>query len=84
MNVRLNGLISSLVSYRYALNGRPLRRYPMEQQAQIITDWYILNTYGYIAWCTLRERGDITLDGDTTESVIRAQYQKTLQNFPWC
>lgn len=84
MNVRLNGLISSLVSYRYALNGRPLRRYPMEQQAQIITDWYILNTYGYIAWCTLKERGDITLDGDTTESVIRAQYQKTLQNFPWC
>ncbi|SCC65298.1 hypothetical protein [Kosakonia oryziphila] len=83
MNVRLNGLISGLVSYRYALDGRPLRRYPMEQQAQIITDWYILNTHGYIAWCTLKERGNITLDGDTTESVIRSQYQKTLQNFPW-
>ncbi|RCX02840.1 hypothetical protein DFO56_103333 [Kosakonia sp. AG348] len=84
MNVRLNGLISKLVSYHYTLNGRPLRRYPMEQQAQIITDWHILHTYGYIAWCTLRERGDITLDGDISENVIRPQYQKTLQNFPWC
>jgi hypothetical protein len=30
MYVRVNGLISGLVSYRYHLNGRPLRRYSME------------------------------------------------------
>ncbi|MCL5500722.1 hypothetical protein SAMN05216563_101287 [Phytobacter palmae] len=84
MNVRVNGLISGLVSYRYHLNGQPLRRYSMEQQAQIIADYFILKTYGYASWVALRARGDVTLDGDLRESRMLPEYQKTLQGFPWC
>jgi hypothetical protein len=84
MYVRVNGLISGLVSYRYHLNGRPLRRYSMEQQAQIIADYFILKTYGYASWMALRARGDVTLDGDLRESRMLSEYQKTLQGFPWC
>ena len=73
-----------LVSYRYHLNGRPLRRYSMEQQAQIIADYFILKTYGYASWMALRARGDVTLDGDLRESRMLPEYQKTLQGFPWC
>jgi hypothetical protein len=56
----------------------------MEQQAQIIADYFILKTYGYASWMALRARGDVTLDGDLRESRMLPEYQKTLQGFPWC
>ena len=83
MNVIARGLVSFAVSYRYSLDGRPLRRYPMEQQAQIIADYFILTNYGYSLWMILRRRGDITLDGDLSEAVIRQKYEKTMRYFPW-
>ncbi|SQJ19278.1 Uncharacterised protein [Serratia rubidaea] len=79
----VRGLMSFAVSYRYRLDGRPLRRYPMEQQAQIIADYFILHNYGYPVWLTLKRRGDVTLDGDFSESVIRRQYQEAMRYFPW-
>ena len=83
MNIIARGLVSFAVSYRYSLDGRPLRRYPMEQQAQIIADYFILTNYGYSLWMILRRRGDITLDGDLSEAVIRQKYEKTMRYFPW-
>ncbi|CAE1146191.1 protein of unknown function [Serratia sp. Tan611] len=55
----------------------------MEQQAQIIADYFILHNYGYPVWLTLKRRGDVTLDGDFSESVIRRQYQEAMRYFPW-
>ncbi|MBN3162810.1 hypothetical protein [Pectobacterium brasiliense] len=55
----------------------------MEQQAQIIADYFVLKTYGYQAWKMLRARGDVSLDGDISETEIRQQYQKAMQFFPW-
>ncbi|WP_261848696.1 hypothetical protein [Pectobacterium araliae] len=55
----------------------------MEQLAQIIADYFVLKTYGYQVWKMLRARGNVTLDGDTSEAAIRQQYQKTMQFFPW-
>ncbi|WP_174869725.1 hypothetical protein [Pectobacterium polaris] len=55
----------------------------MEQQAQIIADYFVLKTYGYQAWEMLRAREDVTLNGDISETEIRQQYQKTTQFFPW-
>lgn len=47
MWVRTRGLFSWSVSYRYLLNERTqLSDYPMEQQAQIIADYFLLKTYG--------------------------------------
>lgn len=83
MNVILRGLISFAVSYDYRLDGRPLRRYPMEQQAQIIADSFMLFHHGYDAWMELRRRKDVSLIGDISESVIRPKYQEAMSKFPW-
>lgn len=85
MNVIGRGLVSWLVSYRYTLDGRLLSEYPMEQQAQIIADHFVLQVFGYRAWSRLENKKypDITLDGDTTEPAIRQQYKKALWGFPW-
>ncbi|MFB0713970.1 type VI secretion protein, partial [Buttiauxella noackiae] len=83
MNVIGRGLVSWMVSYRYKLDGRLLSEYPMEQQAQIIADNFTLQTVGYNKWGNLRNQGDITLDGDISEAVIRQKYKNALRGFPW-
>lgn len=85
MNVIGRGLISWLVSYRYTLDGCLLCEYPMEQQAQIIADNFVLQAFGYQVWnhLEIKKYPDATLDGDISESVIRKQYKNALRGFPW-
>ncbi|WP_455864775.1 type IV secretion protein Rhs [Pantoea agglomerans] len=85
MNVIGRGLISWLVSYRYTLDGRLLSEYPMEQQAQIIADNFVLQAFGYQVWnhLEIKKHPDVTLDGDISEAVIRKQYKNALRGFPW-
>ncbi len=85
MNVIFRGLVSWMVSYRYTLDGRLLSEYPMEQQAQIIADDFVLQRFGYDVWnyLEIKKYPVVTLDGDTSESVIRAQYRNALRGFPW-
>ena len=83
MNIIGRGLVSWWVSYRYTLDGRLLSDFPMEQQAQIIADNFILQAHGYKAWITLRRSNDVTLDGDLSESAIRQHYKEALRGFPW-
>ncbi|MDY1039326.1 type IV secretion protein Rhs [Lelliottia sp. CFBP8978] len=84
MNVIMRGLVSWLVSYRYRFDGRILADYPMEQQAQIIADYFTLEREGYRGWRDLIRSHDVTLDGDISESAIRRQYKHVLKGFPWC
>jgi hypothetical protein len=83
MNVIGRGLVSWLVSYRYKLDGRLLDLYPMEQQAQIISDHFTLVNDGYKEWLYQRKLGNVTLDGDINEAVIGKLYKNTLRGFPW-
>ncbi|ATM87397.1 MULTISPECIES: type IV secretion protein Rhs [Yersinia] len=83
MNVIARGLVSWLVSYRYKLDGRLLSEYPMEQQAQIIADYFTLQARDYSTWRRLRRNNIITLDGDISEVVIRKSYRNALRGFPW-
>lgn len=83
MNVIFRGLVSWLVSYRYALDGRLLSEYPMEQQAQIIADNFTLQAHHYDTWVRLRGDNVVTFDGDITESNIRKLYRNVLRGFPW-
>ena len=85
MNVIFRGRVSWMVSYRYTLDGRLLSEYPMEQQSQIIADNFVLQTFGYEIWSHLENKRypDITLDGDTSESVIHEGYKNALRGFPW-
>ena len=51
MNVRTRGLISNYVDYSYSLpKEKTLADYRMEQQANIVADYYTLLTEGYNAW----------------------------------
>lgn len=83
MNVISRGLVSWMVSYRYILDGRLLSEYPMEQQAQIIADNFVLQIHGYKTWVILRRSGDVSLDGDISENAIRQYYKEALRGFPW-
>ena len=85
MNVLFRGLVSWMVSYRYTLDGRFLSEYPMEQQAQIIADDFVLQAFGYDAWnyLEIKKYPVVTLDGNTSESIIREQYRNALRGFPW-
>lgn len=83
MNVIVRGLMSWIVSYKYKLDGRMLSEYPMEQQAQIIADNYILHAHGYRSWKLLIGQNTVTLEGDTSEVLIHKLYNNTLRGFPW-
>ena len=83
MNIFARGTVSWAVSYRYHLNGRPLRCYPMEQQAQIIADYFLLSKHGYRIWLGSRDDKMVTYDGDISEECVQESYQKTLSGFPW-
>jgi len=85
MNVIGRGLVSWMVSYRYTLDGRLLSEYPMEQQAQIIADNFVLQKFRYDAWnyLEIKKYPIVTLDGDTSESIIREQYRNALRGGPW-
>ncbi len=85
MNIIGRGLVSWLVSYRYTLDGRLLSEYPMEQQAQIIADNFVLQTGGYSIWNRFRllTHPIVTLDGCFSESVVRSEYKNALRGFPW-
>lgn len=51
MWVKTRGLFSWYVNYKYELqNGKLLSNYGMEQQAGIISDYYLLITYGLSVW----------------------------------
>ena len=76
-------LTSWLMSYHYELDGRLLSEYPMEQQAQIIADNFLLTNEGYATFLQYRRQGHVTLDGNPDESLISQKYQHALRGFPW-
>ncbi|WP_456310164.1 type IV secretion protein Rhs [Serratia proteamaculans] len=81
MQVKLRGLVSWAVRYDYALDSWPLSTYRMEQQAQIIADYYLLtqpitrNDWRSYSFCTNCE---VLSDEDLLQ-----QYKYTLRSFPW-
>lgn len=83
MSVIMRGLVSGMVSYKYALDGRPLNKYRMEQQAQIIADNFSLQKEGYYQWLSLRLERTVEVEGDISEGVIRRGYKIALRGFPW-
>ncbi|SEQ85622.1 hypothetical protein SAMN05216522_107154 [Rosenbergiella nectarea] len=47
MNVRVRGLLSWAENYHYDLKNTHLSAYAMEQQASIVTDYWLLMKYGF-------------------------------------
>lgn len=80
MWVRMRGLVSWAADYSYQLDGRPLLSYSLEQQAQIMADYYVLRTYGYKEWGIQRRKAFplVTFRGEINRNTLLSQYQKTI------
>lgn len=48
--VRVRGLVSKFANYYYQLDREKLTDYPLEQQASIIADYWLLLVYGLNKW----------------------------------
>lgn len=82
MRVRLRGAFSWAASYDYILDERFLNEYPMEQQAQIIADYFVLTQEGYSTWRKSRNLLGITCLNDVPEHALHALFARTLLFFP--
>lgn len=61
---------------------KTLTDYPLEQQAQIIADYWLLVHYGFNEWSDNRIPGGlITCKGDVDELQLHNQYNFTLAKF---
>ncbi|MEQ4450064.1 hypothetical protein ACFX4S_06115 [Kosakonia sp. YIM B13605] len=83
MQVRLRGLFSWNADYGYRLDGRRLAQYPLEQQAQIVADNFVLETYGLGNGIELKTSKTVTSRNIVQhEADLKALYRVALRNFP--
>ncbi|WP_145521651.1 type IV secretion protein Rhs [Yersinia aldovae] len=80
MNVRMRGLVSWATDYKYDLTKDHLSLYSMEQQASIVSDFWLLIKYGYSNYNGIIKYKDY----DSSEPVheLIAKYKKVLRSFP--
>ncbi|MCU5773868.1 type IV secretion protein Rhs [Erwiniaceae bacterium BAC15a-03b] len=80
MWVKLRGAFSWSVSYSYDLDiAKKLHDYPMEQQAQIIADYFMLAVFGRSAWVSQRGK-NVTYTGLPDDN-IKSKYETVLSAF---
>lgn len=82
MNVRLRGAFSWAANYEYVLDRRFLNEYPLEQQAQIIADYFLLAREGYSTWFKNKTILGITCVNDVSEHELVSLFARTLSFFP--
>ena len=82
MNVRLRGAFSWAANYDYALDGRYLNEYSLEQQAQIIADYFLLAREGYSSWVKNKTILGITCVNNVSEHELLSLFARTLLFFP--
>ncbi|MCQ8228114.1 type IV secretion protein Rhs [Pantoea trifolii] len=83
MCVICRGVVSFMADYTYDLDGRLLSEYPMEQQAQIIADNYILSEWGFDRWNQFRMYNYVKLIKAMSETEASAAHKVALRGFPW-
>ena len=81
MWVRLRGLFSWAVDYRYRLDGKKqLKDYGMEQQAAIIADYWLLAKMGREEWLSLCRVNRVFFLGVSGDDTM-GKYQTALTDF---
>lgn len=80
MWVRTIGSFSWAVDYQYTLDKDKLSDYPMEQQACIVSDYWLLINYGFYGHNNLYSLKDYNLSEPVSELI--AKYQRILRGFP--
>lgn len=80
MWVRTRGAFSWVVDYQYTLDKDKLSDYPMEQQACIVSDYWLLIHYGFYGYNNLYRLKNYHPSEPVNE--LMAKYQKVLRGFP--
>lgn len=80
MMVRTRGLFSWLVDYTYTLDKSNLTDYGIENQACIVSDYWLLKTYGFEGHNNLYALRDYDPDEPVLELLRR--YKKVMGSFP--
>ena len=80
MFVRTRGLFSGIADYTYSLDKSDLIHYGLEQQASIVSDYWLLKHHGLENSKYLFKYRDLHLN--ETAHYLLHKYQKTLKGFP--
>lgn len=78
--VRTRGLMSWAADYTYSLDENKLLDYGLEQQASIVSDYWLLKHYGFWGNSNLHAYRDY--DPVEPVSELLRKYEKILRNFP--
>lgn len=80
MYVRTRGLFSGIADYSYSLDKADLMHYGLEQQASIVSDYWLLQYYGFENYKYLPMYRDI----NSNEPVynLLQKYKNMLKGFP--
>lgn len=82
MWVKLRGIVSWAADYSYDLdNNRKLNNYSLEQQAQIIADYFLLTKFGRSIWVGERSPQRCVTYIGLPDDNIRSKYETTLADF---
>lgn len=82
MLVKLRGLFSWAANYHYDLTKNRLSDYSMEQQASIVSDYYVLRDMGYSTWQGLWGNNFINKDSYYADVDLIRMYESILGSFP--
>lgn len=80
MNVRMRGLVSWAVNYKYGLDKKQLSQYSMEQQACIVSDYWLLIRHGFKYNESLVRYKNF--HSKNSEEDLVDKYKKILRGFP--
>lgn len=82
MMVKLRGLFSWAVDYRYDLTRSRLSDYSMEQQASLVSDYCFLRDSGYVIWQNLWGNNFVNKDVYYSDVDLLRMYERVLGSFP--
>ena len=80
MFVRTRGLFSRFADYSYSLDKADIRHYSLEQQASLVSDYWLLQTYGFRKYMYLPALRDYSPE-EPDDSLLQ-RYRSVMKGFP--
>lgn len=80
MFVRTRGLFSRFADYSYSLDKTGIRQYSLEQQASLVSDYWLLKTYGFRNYMYLPALRDY--DPTSSTAALLEKYKSVMKGFP--
>jgi len=80
MFVRTRGLFSRFADYSYSLDKSDIRHYSLEQQASLVSDYWLLQTYGFRNYMYLTALRDYS--PEESDTILLQRYRSVMKGFP--